>query len=253
VSGRGTEGARFRRRTADPYAKAPTGELSEPLLPRWFVVLAVVLVPVALAVFLITFPLLGDRDEVPVVERRPPPAEERGLSHDVGELEVGSSEPRLAEPGCSAVQGFAVAGAAGDRERLESALDALCETGVPGEAGPAIAALRDARAVVRFAVFERTGVDSTLDVGADPSRVLINARFVRAEQPRWITPLIVHEAVVFAGEVGTVETALAARRAQLAACEALFGPDELSQGCDTAAELLALDDPAAALRDAGYR
>lgn len=248
---RSGDGSRRPRRPGDPYATAPTGELSEPLLPRWFVLLAVVLVPVALAVFLITFPLTGGGDAVPVAERRPPPGGD-GLSHEVGEVRLGDSAPQRAEPACSAAQGFSVAGTERDRERLETALDALCDIGTPAEAGPAIAALRDAEAVVRFAAFERTGVDSVLDTDADPPVVLVNARFTQVDEPRWVTPLIVHEAVVFADEAGAVDAALAARRAELAACEALFDPDDFSRGCDTAAELLALGDPAGALREAGY-
>lgn len=235
----------------DPYATAPVGELSEPLLPRWFVLLAVVAVPVALAVFLVAFPFLGS-DELPVTDVRPPPPAGGAFSHDVGEVTVGSAEPQPADAECPAVSGFAVAGAESDRQRLDTGLNALCDTGVSADASPALAALRDAGAVVRFAVFERTEVNSVVEVGADPPRVLINARFAGVPQPRWVTPLIVHEAVMFDGDPATAATAVAARRAELAVCEALFDPDDFSSGCETAAELLALDDPAAALRDAGY-
>lgn len=241
-----------RRSSRDPYATAPTGELSEPLLPRWFVVLAVALVPVALGVFLVAFPFLGGDEEVPLAERRPPPPSDAAFSHDVGEVAFGSAEPQPAEAGCPLVAGFAVAGTEQDRQRLRTALGAVCEVEMPAEARQAVAALADAEAVARFAVFERTGVDSTLDLRADRPRVLINARFTQVEQPRWIAPLLVHDAVVFQGEPGTATTAVAARRAELAVCEALFASDDFSRGCGTAAELMALDDPAAALREAGY-
>lgn len=240
-----------RRSSRDPYATARMGELSEPLLPRWFVVVAVALVPVALAVFLVAFPFLGS-DELPAADVRPPPRAEGAFSHDVGEVTVGSAEPQPAEAECPAVSGFAVAGTEADRQRLHTALNALCDTDVPADASPALAAVRDAGAVVRFAVFERTEVNSVVEVGADPPRVLINARFAGVPQPRWVTPLIVHEAVMFDGDPATATTAVAARRAELAVCEALFNRDDFSSGCETAAELLALDDPAAALRDAGY-
>lgn len=240
------------RSSRDPYATARMGELSEPLLPRWFVVLAVASVPVALGVFLVAFPSLSGDERVPVGERRPPPEPTEGFSHDVGEVTLGSAGPQPAEAGCPVVAGLAVAGSEQDRQRLHTALNALCETGVPADAGAALAALGDAGAVVRFAVFERTEVNSVVEVGADPPRVLINARFAGVPQPRWVTPLVVHEAVMFDGDPATAATAVAARRAELAVCEALFDRDEFSSGCETAAELLALEDPAAALREVGY-
>lgn len=246
-----TKRSRGAQRAGDPYATAPLGALSEPLLPRWFVVLAVALVPVAVVVLLVAFPFLGG-DELPAAEVRPPPGAEGAFSHDVGEVTLGSGEPQPAEAQCPLVFGFAVAGSESDRQRLHTALNALCETGVPADARAALAALRDAGAVVRFAVFARTEVNSVVEVGADPPRVLINARFAGVPQPRWVTPLVVHEAVMFDGDPATAATAVAARRAELAVCEALFNRDDFSSGCETASELLALDDPAAALRDAGY-
>ncbi len=246
-----TKRSKGAERAGDPYATAPMGELAEPLLPRWFVVLAVALVPVAVVVLLVAFPFLGS-DELPAAEVRPPPGPEGAFSHDVGEVTLGSAEPQPAEAQCSAVSGFAVAGSESDRQRLQTALNALCETGVPADAAAALAALRDAGAVVRFAVFERTEVNSVVELRADPPRVLINARFTGVPQPRWVTPLVVHEAVMFDGDPATAATALAARRAELAVCAALFDRDDFSSGCETASELLALDDPAAALRDAGY-
>lgn len=239
------------RASHDPYATAPTGELSEPLLPRWFVVLAVALVPVAVVVLLVAFPFLGS-DELSAAEVRPPPRADGAFSHDIGGVTLGSAEPRPADAECPAVSGFAVAGTESDRQRLHTGLNALCGTGVPADAAAALAALRDAGAVVRFAVFERTEVNSVVEVRADPPRLLINARFTGVPQPRWVTPLIVHEAVMFDGDPATAATAVAARRAELAVCEALFDPGGFSSGCETASELLALDDPAAALRDAGY-
>ncbi|PSO52543.1 MAG: hypothetical protein BRC31_04570 [Actinobacteria bacterium QS_5_72_10] len=64
-----------RRRVRDPYAESPVDELSEPVLPRWFVLLAVVTVPAAIAVFALAFPVLGGDDAVPPAQRRPPPAD----------------------------------------------------------------------------------------------------------------------------------------------------------------------------------
>lgn len=235
-----------------PYARARTGELSEPLLPRWFVILAVALVPVAVAVFLVAFPFFSPGEPVPVADRRPPPDDAGSLTHDVGAVELGEADPQPAESGCSAVEGFAVAGTDQDRLRLEQAIDVFCQTPVPDGAGPAFAELRDAGAILRFAVFEVTPVDSAVDVGEDPPVVLVNARFAQIADPRSVAPLLIHDAVTVAGRPGTVDTALAARRAELAVCRELFDPDDFPRGCLDAEELLALEDPAAALRESGY-
>lgn len=244
---------RQRRRPArDPYAGAPTDELSDPVLPRWFVLVAVISVPVAIGVFAVAFPLLGGDDEVPPAERRPPPPADGELTHGVGEVRLGRGETRPADPGCAAAQGLVVAGGEPERQRLRTAVEALCALRSPAGAGPAITELADAGAVIRFAGFTRPGVPSTVDVAADPPRVLINVSFTRVQRPEWITPLIVHDAVTVAGEPGTVETALAARRAELATCQRLLDPATFPVSCETARRLLGRPDPAAALRRAGY-
>jgi hypothetical protein len=80
--------------------------------------------------------------------------------------------------------------------------------------------------------------------------VLINNRFAGTD-PLWIAPLVVHDAVVLAGDPARAETALRARRAEAAVCAAL-DVERPSRGCADAAALLALDDPLGALRAAGY-
>lgn len=249
-AGRGRQARRGRVR--DPYAESPVDELSEPVLPRWFVLLAVVTVPAAIAVFALAFPVLGGDDAVPPAERRPPPADGE-LTHDVGQVRVGSGEPQPADVECDAARGLRVAGREPQRQRLHTALAALCELGAPGGVAPAIATLAEAEAVIRFAGFSRSGVPSTVDLGGQAPVVLINVGFTRAQRPRWITPLIVHDAVTVAGRAGTIDTELAARRAELAACEALFDPEGLSANCRTARQLLAGEDPKGALADAGYQ
>lgn len=233
-----------------PYSDAPVEELDEPILPRWFVLLAIASAIVAVVVFLVAFPVGGGDDELPLAERRPPPDSQ--LTHAVGGYELGSADPQPAELGCRPMEGFAVAGTDLDRDTLQAALAAVCEGGVPEGASSALASLRDREAVVRYAAFERSGVDSAAQRDADPPVVMINVRFAESEDPRWVTPLIVHEAVMLSGDPATAITALRAHRAQVAMCRSLFDTDEYSRGCEDAEELLALDDPAAALREVGY-
>jgi hypothetical protein len=231
----------------DPWRKAPVGELQEQLLPRWFVILALVSVPVAIVVFVVAF-FAGGSEEVPAAERRPPPSER--LTHDVGDLVLGETPPRPWDEACPLLQGIRIAGLDPDLEALETALRALCEAELLDPEASALQTLAQRGAVIRFAVFELTGVDSTAD--RDAPVLHVNGRFT-ATDPRWIAPLVVHDAVMLSGEPESAETALAARQAEDRTCRALFAGERASRGCDDAAAVVALPDPVGALRDAGYR
>lgn len=234
----------------DPWAKAPVGELSEQLLPRWFVVLGLALVPVAIIVAAVAFLSLSP-DEIPLAERRPPPADD--LTHDVGQYRLGEAGPVAYDATCSELDGVRVAGTELDQARLRQGLAAICVAARPPEASAALAAFTAADGVVRFAVFEATGVDAAVLDAGGPPQLLLNARFLQVELPRVIAPLIVAQAVTWAGDPAEAETALAARAAELATCQAVLTPDERTRACDDAEELVNLDDPLAALRAAGYR
>jgi hypothetical protein len=232
-----------RRRHKDPYAGLPTDEFEEPILPRWFVVVALLSVPVAMVVFVVAFFGFG-RGETPVVERRPPPGE--GLTSDVGDLVVGDREPVPHDPACPEVEGYRVAGTDLDRGLLGAGLDALCEA--PGDVRAVVEAFAAAQPALRFAAFEATGVDVT--GSADGATVLVNARFSQTP-PQTIAPLVAYQAVVVLGDPAEAATIVAARDAELAVCESVV--EAPSRPCDDAAALLALDDPRAALVDAGFR
>lgn len=238
----------------DPWERGRVGELSEPLLPRWFVLLAVASVPVAAVTFVLAFFASGAGD-VPVAERRPPPA--GGYSHAVGDVLVGDLPPRPYDAACREVDGLRVAGTDRDRALLRGALAGLCNLPLDrlldGRLAAALRALADAGAEVRFAAFEATGVDSAVELGAAPPRVLVNARLAQAGRPAWIAPLVAHDAVMASGDPREAALALEARRAEAAVCDALLGSEERSRGCQDAAALLAADDPLATLREAGYR
>jgi hypothetical protein len=233
----------------DPWRRAPVGELQEQLLPRWFVVLALVSVPVAIVVFVLAF-FAGGSEEVPAAERRPAPGER--LTHDVGELVLGESPARPWDGACPLLQGIRIAGLDPDLEALDAALRALCEAELLDPEVSALQALAARGSVIRFAVFELTGVDSAADLDGEPPVLYVNGRFT-ATDPRWIAPLVVHDAVMLSGEPESAETALAARQAEDRTCRALFAGERASRGCDDAAAVVALPDPVGALRDAGYR
>ncbi len=231
----------------DPWRDAPTSELTDQVLPRWFVLTCVATIPVAIAVAVYAFATFG-ADEVPVAERRPPPSAE--LTHDVGEYAVGDAPPRrIQEPPCPELAGVRVAGTEVDRGRLVEGLAPLCALDQSGVAD-LVEGFGDAGGVVRFAQFTETGVDSTASM-AQPL-ILVNARF-SVTDPSWIAPLVIHDLTTLEGEAGTAATELAAREAELAACDRLFTETRPSRACDDARALLDLDDPLAALVEAGYR
>lgn len=231
----------------DPWQDAPVGELGDQLLPRWFVILAVVMAPVAIAALVAAF-LVYDAPDVPVAERRPPPA--AGLTHAVGELAVGPSAPVPHDPGCELLEGVRIAGEERDRAMLSAGLDALCAADLDEVTAGRIAAFAQDGGVVRFAVFEATGVDSAADV--DGGRILVNAKFSQT-MAAWIAPLVAHDVTLVELGAQDAAAALQARRVEHAVCADLFADVRPSRACDDAAKLLALDDPLAALQAAGYR
>lgn len=223
----------------DPWRDAPTSELGDQVLPRWFVLLGAAAVLAALGAVVAAFLVFGP-DEVPAAARRPPPA--GGYAHDVGDLNVGASEPVALDPvPCPELAGLRVAGSEADRAALAEGLAPLCDR--PELVAPFAAA----GGVVRFAQFENTGVDSTASL--DQPLILLNNRYAVTD-PAQIAPLVVHDLVVRAGDPAAAQTALDARAAEAEACAELTID---SPGCRAAAAVLALDDPLAALREAGYR
>lgn len=232
----------------DVWRRSPTSELTDQVLPRWFVLLALALIPVAIGAIVVALSVT-DVPEVPVAARRPPPT--ATLTSDVGEERVGPLPPVVVDPApCGLLEGVAVAGTEAGRAVLVEGLSALCDAGLPAREAALVRAFADGGGVVQLAIFGDAGVDSTADL--DGGRVLVNARFLQTD-PSWIGPVVVHDLLVLDGTPGTVVTALDARRGELAACAALFEGDLPSRGCRDADALLALPDAAAQLRSAGYR
>ena len=233
----------------DPWRRAPVGELQEQLLPRWFVVLCLVLIPIAIAAVVAGFVVFGPED-VPVAARRPPPAD--GLTNDVGDYVVGTTDPVEYDDACQMLDGVAIAGSEQDREPLRLGLSALCNTSLPDTLSRQISNFAQAGGVVRFAQFQSTGVDSTALLGDQPPTILINAKFQRTD-PLWIAPLVAHDAVFMTADPQTAAGALEARQAEDVVCDRILGGRRESRGCADAETLTALPDPLAALREAGFR
>lgn len=238
------------RDVGDPWARTPSGELADPLLPRWFVVTVLVTIPAAIGAVVAAF-VVFSHAEVPVAERRPPPSE-AGLTAGTGEVALGDADPEGLEADCPVVAGLRIAGGEADRETLSDGVNGLCDADLDADTADRVGRLAEAGAVVRFAVFERTGVDSAADLDAQPQQVLLNARFSRTE-PRWIAPLVALEATFLDADPTTAEGVLRARRAERRVCRSLFGGTRPSRACQDAQALLSLEDPQAALRAAGYR
>lgn len=241
------------RPSRSPYEGARVEELEEPLLPRWFVLLALGAVPVAIGVLVWAFLAFGP-EEVSVAARRPVPVEGSGLSTAVGERNVGDLDPLAVPAECPLVEGIMAGGTSADVERISAGVNALCEVTVPGGAAERLGTFAGAGGVVRFAQFEATGVDSTLDLGGEVPVVLVNARLAQpSTDPRWISPLLVHDVAYVELEPGLASAELEARTAEDRICGQLFTEDRPSRACDDAAALLALPDPLGALQEAGYR
>lgn len=236
-----------RRAPQDPWRDAPVSELQDQVLPRWFVLTALVLVPVALVAAIGAFVVFGPQ-EVPVAARRPPPG--GGYTHAVGALRTGDSEPVALDAPCPRLRGLRIAGTPQDRAVLTEGLGALCGDGLDPGADDLLRAFADEGGTVRFAQFADTGVDSTASL--DEALVLLNNRYAVTLDPREIAPLVVHDLTARAGGAGSAEGELAARRAEAAACALLGGDLARSRSCADAEALLAGNDPLAALLDVGY-
>ena len=244
-------GVEGRDHPRDPWRRTRVGEQGDPLLPRWFAILAVLIVPVGLAVGVVAF-LSAGRGEVPVAERRP--ADSGDLTTAVGELAAGDAAPEPLDGTCPVVEGIRVAGEARDLRALRHGLAPLCEVALPGEVVTPLRRFGSLRGTVRFAVFERTAVDTTArGLGSDGPVIYLNNKYARTQET-WLAPLVAYEAVLLeGGDPVSVETVLRAREAELIVCRTL-GLEDATPGCRDAADLLALPDAAAALRDAaGYR
>ncbi|HEX9888155.1 MAG TPA: hypothetical protein VGA69_01655, partial [Nitriliruptorales bacterium] len=209
--------------------------------------------PVGLAFAIWAF--LGiDTDPIPVAERRPPGTAE--VTHERGAAVL--NEDRGTQPGPGCAQGITVFGDEGARAAAFRALGAVCPLLQQPEFGLAAQGLNEWIAhggLLRFAVFELSGVDASTRLEDGRVVVELNAKFQFRDATE-AAPFVVHElahlAQRFPGEPVSAQAERDAMFLQLLACEALVYDTEPPRGCFDAKQLIELDDTTGALVDAGY-
>jgi hypothetical protein len=230
-----------------------------PRLPWWLWLAAVVttaaMVVVAVGLF------RAAPEPLPVAARRSPPT--AGQSHGVGGYRVPALDPanrdRLVrrQAGCPRLSALTLVGTAGEVALLEAAAERVCALRSTAPIERARGALQRAAAEVRFAEFELGINESTTLLGSARPVVLVNGKFQVGGRPERIAALLVHEGSHVAdGAPPTAAAELAARKAELAACERLFsGEVQPNRSCADAAALLGRDDATVIeeLGKAGYR
>jgi hypothetical protein len=232
----------------------PTLPTGEPVLARWFVVVMLALVPLAIGVTIWAVLSIPD-GEIDPAERRPPGTAE--VTYDRGDAMLGETLETEPGPGCGA--NLSLLGDEGGRAAARVAMRAVCEVlRTPGldEARDGLRAM--AGGDVRFGIFERSGVESSTRVEDGVPTIELNAKFQFEDAAR-AAPVVVHELTLlggdFPGEPVGARAALRATEAQLVACEVLdlLDEDDPPRGCVDAVELLEQDDPVAELLEAGLR
>jgi hypothetical protein len=234
----------------------PTLPTGEPVLHRWFVIAMLVLVPLALAVSIWAATQVFGRETIPPADRRP--AGDAVTTVDRGDAVLGTIEE--SEPGPSCGASVRMVGDEAARGLAARALGATCALLRSGDFPGAEVGLREwatTRGQLRFAVFERSGVESSLRATDDDRIVLeLNASFQFEDSTR-AAPAIIGQLTLlgqpsFPGAPVTAGTALAAAEAQALACQRLVFRDDPPRGCLDVEELLAEPDPRGSLVRAGY-
>lgn len=234
----------------------PTLPTGEPILHRWFVIAMLVLVPIALGVSIWAATFVFGREVIEPADRRPPG--DAVATIDRGDAELGSVTDTEAGPSCAA--SIRIVGEPAARRQASRALGATCSLLRRGGFTEATAGLQEWAANqgrLRFGVFERSGVESSLRRDDDGRLTLeLNASFQFEDATR-AAPAIVHQLTLladrgFPGAPITAERALLGAEAQAQACDRLVFSDEAPRGCLDVEELLADPDPLGALRATGY-
>lgn len=234
----------------------PTLPTGEPVLHRWFVIAMLVLVPVALGVSVWAATFVFDRDVIEPADRRPPG--DATVTIDRGDAELGTITDSAPGPSCAA--SVRVVGDPAAQQQASRALGAMCSLlrrGGFDAAGSGLQEWAANQGRLRFAVFERSGVESSLRRDEDGRLTLeLNASFQFEDATR-AAPAIVHQLTLladrgFPGAPVTAERALIGAEAQALACDRLVFSGDAPRGCRDVAELLDDPDPLGALVAAGY-
>jgi hypothetical protein len=252
-----------RPRRLSPAEVAAIKSRPWPRLP-WWLWLAVVVTAVAMVVIAVLLVGQGGGGPAPAGAGalRPPPADD--LSHGIGAYRVPALEPANASvvlrrrASCPRLAELTLVGTAGEVDLLSQAADLTCALRSTAEVERARAGLDRPGVQVAFAEFQIASVESTTLLRPGSPTVLVTGAYSR-RTPQRLAALLVHEGThLAAGRAPTAADELAARKAELQACQRLFpaeGTTQPSHGCRDAARLLAGDDAEAlaALRRAGYR
>lgn len=245
----------------------------EPLLQRWFIIpmLGLVVAGIGVSIWMAVTVLGSDRIEV--AERRPPGTAE--VTHERGQAVLNDTTETEPGPGCAT--DIELFGDPGARGTGRAALEATCDLLRSNEYSLAQVGLSrwiEADGQLRVAVFELTGVESSMrveDVGEVPGgatggaeasegeeRIVIelNPRF-QFEAGRRAAPMVVHELVHLAtswpGEAVTAEAEFEAMRYQYQACRDLgLMEQDPPRGCLDAELLTASPGGIEELVEAGY-
>lgn len=237
----------------------PTLPTGEPVLARWFVVLMIVLVPVAIGVTVWAFSSIPDGEVISAAERRP--AGDGEVTVARGQAQLNPVDEVAPGPGCGSA--LTVSGDEGARTAADRAIEATCELFTGGrfdEARAGLGAWQDSRGELRFATFQMSGVESSARVEDERLVIELNARF-QFEDAAGAAPAILGQLVLFGaddwpGETIAASRAVLAAEIEAAACATLFDDLEaegVPRGCRDVTELLASDDPLGDLVAAGYR
>jgi len=233
----------------------PTLETGEPVLARWFVIVMLLLVPVAIAVSVVAW-RAADREPPPPIERRIVGTED--VTHDRGEALF--PEPGDGEPGPACAEPVLLLGNRSAVSASRRALSATCQLlgsgGFPlASAGLEVWLASDPR--IRVGTFEASGVDASTRSEDDRIVMELNARYLFEDATRAAPVVIAQLALLgdgdWPGAVVSAPAEAAALAEQLAACGRLSLPEGLPRPCRDAAELVADDGLVTALVGVGFR
>ncbi len=233
----------------------PTLDTGEPVLARWFVIVMLLLTPVAIGVSVIAWQA-ASRELPPAIERRSVGTER--VTTERGAALFPAAEASEPGPGCAEDVLLT-----GDRSAVSAARRALSATCQLIESGqfPLAAAGFDAwlaaGALTRVGTFERSGVDASAREEDGRITLELNARYLFEDATR-AAPVVVHQLGLIGqpdwpGTPVSAQAEAAALAEQLRACGRLSLPDGVPRPCRDAQELLALGDLVGALIDVGFR
>ncbi|MGI8574134.1 MAG: hypothetical protein ACR2MA_02075 [Egibacteraceae bacterium] len=237
------------RRPRDPWQNAPTSELGDQVLPRWFVLLAIVMVIAAVVVLVIAFTRVGGGGYEQVAARRPPPG--NGLTSQA-QLRPEDRGVGLRHAGASCAPGLRVRGTATEIETLRSALAVLCQTELPESVRTGLGRLSERNARYAFGVLEPARVDVTRVLASTSPLIVVNSSLADAS-PSEFAPLFAYDAALAGRDPAAAAAVLRARRAEAAVCDRLLPAGETTLACADAEALTSLADPLGELRRAGFR